>query len=72
MWKDVVSGDTIEVPAGAEKVLFVRFDGKSTVNEWNDDTVWNQTEDLILGSGTTYTITSYGSYWGAKLIGSWS
>lgn len=77
-WVDVASDGTVEVPSGAENVIFVRFNGESTVNAWDEDgatvkNVWNQTEDLVLGAGTTFTVTDWGNgEFGSKLSGSWS
>ncbi len=36
------------------------------------DAKWNQTNDLDLVAGGTYTITGWGSGWGANLDGVWS
>ena len=76
LWVDVVNGQ-ITIPSNMENIIFVRFDGTSTENKWDEEGatvkyVWNQTDDLFLGSGSTYTVTGWGDGWGALLEGSWS
>ena len=76
LWVDVVNGQ-VTVPSSMENIIFVRFDGTSTENKWDEEGatvkyVWNQTDDLFLGLGSTYTVTGWGDGWGALLEGSWS
>lgn len=54
-----------------ENVIFVRVNPEATEPSWDDGVKWNQTNDLTV-DGTTYTITGWGSGWGANLDGAWS
>ena len=49
----------VAVPNSAyTNVIFVRMNGSTTENNWNDGTKWNQTTDLsISGSNNQYTIS---------------
>ena len=56
-----------DVPDGIDTVIFVRMNGKTTENTW--DNRWNQTEDLSISAGSTFTATGWGK---DKLItGTW-
>ena len=43
-----VSVFEVAVPAGQTKVIFVRMNGATTENNWNNGTKWNQTGDLTI------------------------
>lgn len=56
-----------DVPDGIDTVIFVRMNVKTTENTW--DNRWNQTEDLSISAGSTFTATGWGK---DKLItGTW-
>ena len=55
------------VPAGNSNVIFCRMNPTDSNNSWN--TKWNQTSDLMLGSGNCYTVAE--GTWD-KGGGSWS
>ena len=59
-----------EVPAGYTDGIFVRMDPAKTADDW--DSVWNQTGDLTLQIGKTYTITSWTGGDNSHSGGSWS
>ena len=59
-----------EVPAGYTDGIFVRMDPAKTADDW--DSVWNQTGDLTLQIGKTYTITSWTGGDNGHSGGSWS
>lgn len=67
-WVDLVDGQ-VQVPSGMTSVIFVRLPADDPTNDW--DTKWNQTDDLTIGEGSTYTVTGWGSGWGATLEGHW-
>ena len=49
-------------------VIFVRMDGKTSENSW--DNKWNQTEDLDIMTGSTYHISGWGEM-GSNSEGYW-
>lgn len=59
---------TADVPATYSKVIFCRMPKTSTTNSWNN--CWNQTYDLSLKDGDTYTLTNWAE--GNKINGYWS
>ena len=64
------------VPAGYSNIIFCRMNPAYTENMWNNDTtydrVWNQTVDLTLYAGGTFTITDpWGTGDGKGSNGSW-
>lgn len=83
-WIDMIDEDgdgTYEgtVPAGYNNIIFCRMNPAFTENKWNtgnetDDNkpVWNQTADLTLYAGGTFTITDpWGTGDGKGANGSW-
>ena len=49
---------SVDIPQGYSQVIFVRMNGASTENNWNNK--WNQTEDLPVSAGSTYTVVGWG------------
>lgn len=45
------------IPEGYSNVIFVRMNGTSTENNWENK--WNQTEDLSVNPGSTYQINGW-------------
>ena len=62
VWKNMkYAGDnkySVDVPEGFSSVIFVRMDGASTENNW--DNKWSQTDDLPVDPGSTYTVVGWG------------
>lgn len=56
------------VPTSYSKMIFCRMNGNTMTNSWSN--CWNQTDDLRIDDGNTYTITGWGS--GNKMEGTWS
>ena len=81
-WDDGTDGEWVTADADSSDVahiyfsglkshvIFVRMDPAAATPSW--DAKWNQTNDLDLVAGGTYTITGWGSGWGANLDGVWS
>ena len=75
VWVDMVeAGDDLyvaAVPMGYETVVFVRMDGATIENNW--DNKWNQTNDLSTNGyiGKTFTVTQWGEN-GAPSTGEWN
>ena len=76
-WFDMVKIEgtdiyTVKLPAGISNIIFVRMNGSTTANNWNNK--WDQTNDLKLPlDGTNlYTISSWGQDTNWKGVGSWS
>ena len=76
-WADMTATATAglfetTVPEGSWSLLiYCRLNGAVTGTSW--DNVWNQTEDLTYdGTNNLYTITGWGSGFGAKCTGEWS
>ena len=59
-----------EVPTGFTDGIFVRMDSAKAADDWSS--VWNQTGDLTLQIGKTYTITSWTGGDNGNSGGSWS
>lgn len=57
-WVDLDSNNSVTVPSGMDTVIFVRMNGKTTENTW--DNRWNQSDDLTIGSSTKYVATGLG------------
>ena len=68
VWVDLDSSNSVKVPDGMDTVIFVRMNGKTTENTW--DNRWNQSEDLTIGSSTKYVATGWGS--GNLFTGNWA
>lgn len=70
-WVDMESiGDGIykaTIPSGYSNIIFVRMDGSSSDNVWENK--WNQTIDLVLVPEDTFTITDP---WAASSGGTWA
>lgn len=66
-WISLDSSNQVKVPSGKDMVIFVRMNGKTTENSW--DNRWNQSEDLTIGSSTKYVATGWGS--GYLFNGNW-
>ncbi|MBQ3417814.1 MAG: type I pullulanase [Ruminococcus sp.] len=47
-----------DIPEGYDQVIFVRMNGATSTNVWENK--WNQTEDLDVMDGSTYHITGWG------------
>ncbi len=59
------------IPVGygvGDNVIFCRMDPNKSVVDWSSK--WNQTEDLVIGEESLYTITDWGTT--DKSVGSWS
>lgn len=67
-WVDLDSNNSVTVPSGMDTVIFVRMNGKTTENTW--DNRWNQSDDLTIGSSTKYVATGWGS--GNLFTGNWA
>ena len=55
------AGDSLysaDIPDGYGMVIFVRMNGASTENNW--DNKWNQTDDLPVDPGSTYQVEGWG------------
>ena len=50
---------SVDIPSGFSQVIFCRMSGASTENNWNNK--WNQTEDLPVQAGSTYTVVGWGA-----------
>ena len=59
---------SVDIPSGFSNVIFVRLDGTKAENVW--DNKWNQTDDLSIEEGMTYSITDWGPM-GGNSEGSW-
>ncbi|WP_405345895.1 starch-binding protein, partial [Ruminococcus sp.] len=59
-----------EVPTGYTNGIFTRMNPAGTADDWSG--VWNQTGDLTLQIGKTYTITSWNGGDNGNSGGSWS
>ncbi|MBR2368293.1 MAG: starch-binding protein [Alistipes sp.] len=76
-WVDMtlVEGETniyaVTVPAGFENVIFCRMNPSTPENNWNDDTRWNQTSDLVIPTDGTNLYTVAEGAW-SKGDGAWS
>ena len=46
------------IPDGYNKVIFVRMNGATAEDNW--DNKWNQTDDLDVVPGSTYTVVGWG------------
>lgn len=76
MWKNPEAEKTSEgyykfaVPSGYDKVIFVRMNGSTTENKWENK--WNQTENLTVPTdgNILYEITGWGIN-GGNSIGKW-
>ena len=70
-WVDMESiGDGIYkavIPAGYSNIIFVRMNGESSDNTW--DNKWNQTIDLVVVPDDTFTISDP---WAASSGGTWA
>ena len=71
---------TCAIPSGREKVIFCRMNPSKTENRWNTGSetdgsqkyVWNQTVDLNLSDGNSFTISNpWNSDYESKATGSW-
>ena len=68
VWVDLDNSNSVKVPDGMDTVIFVRMNGKTTENTW--DNRWNQSDDLTIGSSTKYVATGWGS--GNLFTGNWA
>ena len=67
------TGSTVVFKGLRSNVIFARVNPALGEPNWDtEESVWNQTEDLLTQYGGTYTITGWGEGYGAKLTGSWS
>ncbi len=48
---------SVDIPDGYSNIIFVRMNGATTENTW--DNKWNQTADLSIEDGGTYTINGW-------------
>ena len=65
-WIDI-TGNTFKVPVEYDQLIICRMDGSKTENDWPNR--WNQTENLSVSAGSTFTATGWGK---DKLItGTW-
>ena len=48
---------SVDIPDGYTNIIFVRMNGATTENNW--DNKWNQTADLSIEDGGTYTINGW-------------
>ncbi len=58
-----------EISDASNNIVFVRINGSATAPGWDEDVMWNQTEDLMWQEGI-YSITGWGNL-GGKSPGSW-
>ena len=49
---------SVDIPEGYSMVIFVRMNGATTENNWENK--WNQTEDIPVEPGGTYTVSGWG------------
>ena len=68
VWVDLDNSNSVKVPDGMDIVIFVRMNGETTENTW--DNRWNQSDDLTIGSSTKYVATGWGS--GNLFTGNWA
>ena len=74
-WVDMISTNSdgiyyAEIPSGYANVIFVRMNGSTSVNNW--DNKWNQTNDLTVPGSTSDSRQYDISGWGTdKSTGSW-
>ena len=64
VWKNMKYNSTaqsyeVDIPDGYSMVIFCRMNGASTENNWNNK--WNQTGDLPIDPGSTYTVNGWES-----------
>lgn len=64
-WIDI-TGNTFKVPVEYDQLIICRMNGSTTENKWENR--WNQTEDLSISAGSTFTATGLGN---DKLFGTW-
>ena len=70
VWVRGGTGSTVIFTGLKTNVVFARVNPAKGEPNWNtDQSVWNQTEDLVTKKGGTYTITDWGS---GKMVGSWN
>ena len=48
---------SVDIPEGYSNIIFVRMNGATTENNWNNK--WNQTNDLTIEPGGTYTVNGW-------------
>lgn len=66
VWIDI-TGNTFKVPVEYDKLIICRMNGSTTENNWSN--CWNQSEDLSVSAGSTFTASGWGS--GNKFTGTW-
>ena len=57
-WIDI-KNNTFTVPVEYDQLIICRMDGKTTENNW--DNRWNQSKDLAVSAGSTFTATGWGT-----------
>ncbi len=48
---------SVDIPEGFSNIIFCRMNGATTENNWGNK--WNQTNDLAIEPGSTYTINGW-------------
>ena len=49
---------SVKIPSGFTGIIYCRMDGSTIENKWENK--WNQTEDLAITPGSTYTLSGWG------------
>lgn len=57
-----------QIPANYTNIIFCRMNPSSVGNNFDNDTVWNRTEDLTIGNSNLYELTEDNNNWST---GSW-